>query len=78
MHPDIAFGERAQNGVDKRMQGDVGVGMSRHAAPIRDTDARKHDVIAIAEGVHVKAVSGAHVRKRRHAQRFGAGKVCQP
>ena len=59
----------------KRMQRHVGVGMSGHAARMRDADAAEHDMIAVGEGVHVEAVAGPHVGKRRHAQRFGAGEI---
>jgi hypothetical protein len=61
--PDIAFGERAQDGVDQRMQRHVGVGMSGHTPRMRNTHPAEHDVIAVGEGVHVESVADAHVRE---------------
>ena len=42
---------------------------------MRDADASEHDMIAVAESVHVEAVAGADVGKRRHAQGFGANEI---
>ena len=64
---DIAVGERAEDRVDQRVQRDVGVGMSGDAARMRDAHAAEHDVIAVAEGVHVETAAGAHIAERRHA-----------
>ena len=72
---DVAFGERAEDGIHQRMQRDVSIGMPGHAARIWDTDAAEHDVIAVGEGMDVEAVAGAHVGERRHAQRLGAGEI---
>ena len=58
---DIAVGERAENGVDQRMQRHIGVRMPGHAARMRDAHAAEHDMIAVGEGVHVEAVAGAHI-----------------
>ena len=49
--------------------------MSGQAARVRNADAAEHDVVAIAEGVDVEAGAGAHIAKRRHAQRFGPGEI---
>ena len=38
---DVAVGERAENGVDQRMQRDVGVGMSGDAARMRRCARRR-------------------------------------
>ena len=75
MRADVAVGERAENGVDQRMQRDVGVGMSGHAARMRNADAAEHDVIAVGEGVHVEAVADAHVGQRGAMRSFGAGEI---
>ena len=72
---DIALGERAENGVDQRMQRDVGIRVAGHPARMRNADAAEHDVVAIDKGVHVEAVPGAHIGERRHAQGFGAGEI---
>ena len=39
MHADITVGKRAENGVDERVEDDVGVGMARQAAAVRDAHA---------------------------------------
>ena len=75
MRPDVAIGERAENGIDQRMQRDIGVGMSGDAARMRNSHAAKHDVVAVGEGMHIKAIAGAHIGKARQVQNFGAGKI---
>ena len=75
MLADVALGERAEDGVDQRMQRHVGIRMSGDAARMRDAHAAEHDMIAVGEGVDVKAVADAHVGKCRRAQQFGAGEI---
>ena len=75
MQPDIAVGERAENGVDQRMQRDVGVGMAGHAARMRDANAAEHDMIAIGESMDVETVAGAYVGEAARCASFGAGKI---
>jgi hypothetical protein len=75
VHADVAVSERAEDGIDQRMQRNVGIGMSGEPARMRDAHAAKHDVIAVAEGVHVEAISGAHVGERRNAHDFSSGKI---
>ena len=72
---DIAIGQRAENGVDQRVQHDVGVGMARQSARVRNAHPAQHDMIAVAEGVHVEAAAGAHVGESGQRAGFGAGKV---
>ena len=55
MHPDIAVGERAENGVDQRMQRHIGVGMPGEALLMRNAHAAERDMVAGPEGVHVVA-----------------------
>ena len=64
MRADIAVGQRAEKGIDQRMQPNVGVGMADEAAVMRDADAAEHHVIARPEGVHVDAGAGAHIAER--------------
>src|SRR6185437_5049630 len=47
MRTDIAVGERAEDGVDQRVEPDVAVGMREEAAAVRHADAADHDVIAV-------------------------------
>ena len=75
MHADIAVGERAQDGVDQRMEHDVGVGMAGQAARMGDAHAAEHDVIAVAELVHIEADAGAHVAQGCELGRLGAGEI---
>ena len=72
VHPDIALGERPQDRVHQRMQRNVRIRMSGDAARVRNAHARQHDVIAVAERVHVETASGTHIAERRHLQRLGA------
>src|SRR5262245_66368706 len=59
MNTDVAFRKRAEDGIDERMQHDVGIGMPRETAPVRDAHAAEHDVLAGAGGVDVEADAGA-------------------
>ena len=61
MRADVAVAERAENGVDQRMQHHVGVGMSVQPAVMGNADAAEHDMIAVAEGVDVEAHAGADI-----------------
>ena len=65
MCADIAVGERAEDGVDQRMQHDVGIRMSGQARGMRDADAAEHDMIAVAKGMHVETRAGADVGRGR-------------
>ena len=58
---DIAIGQRAENGVDQRMQPNVGVGMADERMIVCNAHATDHDVIAGSEGMHIDAGAGAHV-----------------
>ena len=75
MHADVAVGKRAEDGVDERMQDDVGIGMARQSAPMRDAHAAEHDVIAVAELVDVEAEAGAHIAQGCKLGRFSAAEI---
>ena len=75
MGADVAFGERPENGVDQRMQHHVGIGMAGQGLAMRDAHAAEHDMIAVAEGMHVDAGADAQVAQRACKQRFGAGEI---
>src|ERR1700682_2063861 len=64
MRADIAVRQRAENGVNQRMETDVAVGMGKKAVAVRHADAADHQVIAIAEGVPVIAGAGADIAER--------------
>src|SRR5262245_65941731 len=49
VNADVALRKRAEDGIDQRMQHDVGVGMPREAAPMRDAYPAEHDVIRSEE-----------------------------
>ena len=75
MHADVAVGERAEDGVDQRMQHHIGVGMAGNATAVRDAHAAEPDVIAVGELMHVGAGARAHVAERGHRRGFGADEV---
>ena len=75
MRPDVAVGERAQNGVDQGMQRHVGIGMPRQRPRMRDAHAAEPDVIAVDESMDVVAGRGADIGERRKIGRRDAGEI---
>ena len=75
VHPDVAIRERAQNGVDQRMQHHVGVGMPGQPLHMRDAHAAERDMIAGPERVHVVTEAGAHIGEGRKLGCPGAHEV---
>src|SRR5262249_48608780 len=61
MNADIAVGECPEDGVDKRVKNDVGVGMSGQSTPMGNGHAAEDEVIAVAELVDIEAKPGAHI-----------------
>src|SRR5262245_11289920 len=61
MKPDVTVSERSENGIDDRVNNDIGVRMAGQALPMRDAHAPEHYMIALTETVHVEAEPGAHV-----------------
>ena len=59
----------------KRMQRDVGVGMTGQRVRVRNAHAAERDMIAGAEGMHVDAGAGAHVAERGEGGGLRAGKI---
>ena len=59
MGADIAFGQRAENGVGNGVQQDVGVGMADEPPVVRNVHAAEPDMVAVAEGVHIEPLAGA-------------------
>src|ERR1700678_3586188 len=53
MRTDIAIRQRAENGIDQRMEADIAVGMREKTAVMGHAHAANHQVIAVAEGVNV-------------------------
>ena len=72
---DIAVGQRAEDGVDQRMQADIAVGMGEKAACVRHAHAADHQMIAVAEGVHVIAGAGPDVAELGGEAGFLADKI---
>lgn len=72
---DVAIGQRAEDGVDNRMQSDVAIGMREEAAIERHTDAAQHQVIAVGQRMHVVAGAGADIAQHGAEARFLACKV---
>ena len=75
MRTDIAVRQRAEDGVDQRMQADIAVGMGEKAARVRHANAADHQVIAVAEGVHVIAGAGPDIAELRGEAGFFADKI---
>jgi hypothetical protein len=65
MRPDVALGKRAQNGVDQRMQRDVGIGMPGQGAIMRNPNAAEPNMVAWSERMHVITRRRADIGKRR-------------
>ena len=75
MLTDIAIGKRAENGVDQRVQSDIAVGMGEKTAIVRHPHPADHQMIAIAESVHIIAAAGSDVAERRIEARFLAREI---
>src|SRR5215469_17536554 len=75
MRSNIAVGESTKYRIDQRVERDIGVGMTGHAARMRDLNSGKHHMIALGECMHVKTIAGPHVRKSRKPRDLGAGKI---
>ena len=72
---DVAVGERAEDGVDQRMQADIAVGMGQKALGVRHAHAADHDMVALAEGMHVVARAGPDVAEQAGQPRFLAHEI---
>ena len=75
MRTDIAVRQRAEDGVDQRVQADVAVGMGEKAFAVRHADAADHHMIAVAEGMNVVAVSGSDIAEHGAKAGFLADKI---
>src|SRR3954451_7891107 len=64
MRTDIAVGERAQDGIDQRVEADISIGVGEKAASVWHANAADHHVIAFAKGVNVVADAGSDIAKR--------------
>src|SRR5699024_7899354 len=51
----------AQQGVAKRVDDDVAIGMRHHTALVRHAHASQHHMVAFAEGMDVESLAYAHV-----------------
>jgi hypothetical protein len=63
MLADIAIGNRAEDGVDQRVERDVGVRMPGQPTVVWNLDAAKPDMIAVAKSVHIEAVAETEVAR---------------
>ena len=54
MPADVAFCQRAVNGIAQRVDGDIGVRVAGQARLVRDMDAAEHQRAARFQGMHVK------------------------
>ena len=72
---DIAVGQRAEDGVDQRVQADIAVGMGEKASGVRHAHAADHQMIAVAEGMHVVAGAGPDIAEHCSEARFLANEI---
>src|SRR5665213_4391484 len=75
MRTDIAVRQRAEDRIDQRMQADIAVGMRQKAVAVRHPDAAEHQIIAVAEGVHVVAGAGPDVAEHGAEAGFLANEI---
>ena len=75
MRADVAVRQRAEHGVDQRMQADIAVGMREKAACVRDAHAAEHQMIAVAEGVDVVAGAGPDIAEHGAEAGFLADEI---
>ena len=75
MRTDIAVRQRAEDGVDQRVQADIAVGMGEKTAVVRHPDAADHQMIAVAEGMDVVAGAGPDIAERRAKAGFFADEI---
>src|SRR5690625_2074954 len=74
MPPDIAIGQRAINGVGKRVQPDIGVGMPLQPLIVRNAYSAEPEVVAFRKAVDVETLTGAGLESgQEHA--LGPGKI---
>src|SRR5262249_46311526 len=59
--PDIAVSERAEDGIDERVQNDVRIRMPGQSTRMGDAHTAEHHMIARVETMHVEAEPRAHV-----------------
>ncbi len=72
---DIAVRQRAEDGVDQRMQPDIAVGMRQKAFAVRHADAAQHQMIAVAEGMDVVTGTGPDIAELRGEAGFLAREI---
>src|SRR5207344_1806860 len=75
MYADVSFGKGAENGVHECVQDDVGIGMARQSAPVRDAHATERDVIAVSELMDIEAETGAHIAQGCKLGHFSADEI---
>ena len=60
MTADVALAERPQHGIAQRMDHHVAVGVRDDAAVVGNAHAAEHDVVAVAERMHVETLADSH------------------
>ncbi len=75
MRTDVAVGQCAEDRVDQRVQPDVAVGVGEKAPGVGHAHTADHDVVAVAEGVHVVAGAGPDVAELSGKARFLADEI---
>src|SRR5699024_3098326 len=57
MGPDIAHGQGSEHGVAQRVQRHVTITVGHECAVVRDAYTANHHMIALAKGMHIKALA---------------------
>ena len=65
MAADVALAERAEQRVAERVNHHIAVGVRDHAAIVGNAHAAEHDMIALAERMHVESLAYAHLPGHR-------------
>ncbi len=68
MPADVAVAQRPEDGIAERVDHDVAVRVRHNAAGMRDAHAAEHDMVALAEGVHVESLPNSHGTDFGHLQ----------
>ena len=61
---DISQRQRAKQRIGQCMQGDIAIGMRFQPLTVGNTNTTEHDVIALAKGMHIKALTNTNGHDR--------------
>lgn len=70
MAADVAIAKRAENGIDQRVNGDVGIAVARQAVAVGNAQAAEPQFLTRDQAMNVEP--GADPRRRRAAAKSAA------